>query len=215
MLLRLLTLSTHPLHTRSTHAPRLGTHFARAHSYFGNGRLRLIHDNGPELEENTQNKKGFFAKLFSSEEKTSTARFNLPPGEEEGAAELFCGWSKEKDKLGEFGKQWFKACDKINRDPCLFKVDGDPYNPPPIQSPAFKELLQKQLPNNPDQAWLAAWKTSDTTSRLFEIHTISTSGSTGQYVCRDKTHPSRGALVKELADPTEVRSEREKACLYY
>ena len=56
----------------------------------------------------------------------------------------------------------------------------------------YRPLLQ------PDQAWLESWK-PDTTTVLFEIHTILVDG----YSCLSGHHESRGALVKELADSKE------------
>ena len=89
-------------------------------------------------------------------------------------------------------KQWTKACRSEGKHPCLENMDD-------------AGLAGKMIPNEPDQAWLAAWKNPDakaagtgTKTALFEIFTTHTSEG---FACYAGNHPSRGALVKELADP--------------
>ena len=68
------------------------------------------------------------------------------------------GWNK-----------WTSACRSEGKDPCLENTDD-------------AGLAGKMIPNEPDQAWLAAWKNPDakaagtgTKTALFEIFTTHTS----------------------------------------
>ena len=67
--------------------------------YTERGRLRLIHEDGPALEEESGER--------------STARWNLLPEEVAGAPARFCGGSRGKSL------KWVAACKTIKKQPCL------------------------------------------------------------------------------------------------